>query len=302
MSTMRNLRHLDIRECHSLSHIPIGIGRLIHLQTLSMFIMGKKGGCGISELQGLNNLRGPLHIKGLENMKNSMDAEEANLIRKRNLDSLTLSWSRYIDDQTPIIQENASSEEVLEGLQPPATIKRLEIENYQGMKFPGWMEDLSLQNLVRVVLKDCQRCKHLPPLGHLPLLKFLELSRIDSVRHLGTVEFYSGGVDDLGKGGFTLLEDIVLEEMLNLEELLLNVAEGREVLRCLVSMKIKNCDKLTTLPLLPSLQRLELKTQNENIPDGLLQIQNLSALQDQLNFLSATTSSHCQVCLLGLGN
>ncbi|XP_042496364.1 putative disease resistance protein RGA4 [Macadamia integrifolia] len=276
LNTMSSLRHLDIEGCDLLRHMPTGIGRLIHLQTLSIFIVGKKSGCHISELQGLN-LGGNLYIKCLENVKNSMDAKEANLIRKRNLDSLTLSWSPNID------QENADDQEVLEGLQPPASIKGLTIERYQGMKFPSnWMEDLSLQNLVDVTLLNCQRCEQLPPLGHLPLLKYLFLSGMNSVRYLG-VEFDSG--DGLGQGLFPLLKDLVLSYMPSLEVLLLNVREGRKVLPSLVSMTIAKCDRLTTLPLLPSLQDLSLNTMEyENVLEGLLQNRNLPVLQ-KLSFL-----------------
>ncbi|XP_042486550.1 putative disease resistance protein RGA3 [Macadamia integrifolia] len=131
LSTMSSLRHLDICGCESLRQMPIGIGKLIHIQTLSMFIVGKKSGYRINELKGLN-LRGQLHIRDLENVKNSVDAKEANLMEKRNLNWLTLSWSPN-NDQTHI-QENA--EEVVEGLQPPTSIKILKMERYQGMKFP----------------------------------------------------------------------------------------------------------------------------------------------------------------------
>ncbi|KAJ4962940.1 hypothetical protein NE237_022879 [Protea cynaroides] len=271
MSSMSSLMHLNIDNCYRLSHMPIGIGRLRHLQTLSIFIVGMKSGCRISELQGLN-LKGQLHIKGLEKVKNSMDAKEANLIRMINLESLTLSWSSNTKTH---IQENAG--EVLEGLQPPASIQILRIENYHGMKFPCWMEDLRLQNLVRVELIDCKRCEHLPPLGHLPLLKHLSVSRMDSIRYLSE-EFYSG--DDLGRGIFPSLKNLKLEEMINLEELLLNVPQGRQVFRCLVSINIINCDKLANLPFLPSLQRVLLRTKNENVPEGLLQNRNLPVLQE----------------------
>ncbi|XP_042477687.1 putative disease resistance protein RGA4 [Macadamia integrifolia] len=184
------------------------------------------------------------------------------------------------NDQTHI-QENV--DEVVEGLQPPTSIKRLKMEGYQGMKFPRWMEDLSLQNLVDVELKDCSRCENFPPLGNLPFLKFLHVSGMDSVRYLLDVESDSG---DGSAKGFPLLEVLKLYNMLNLEELLLNVTRGREVVvfPCLVSMRIMNCDKLKTLPLLPSLKSLFLQTkESENIPEGLLQNRNLPVLES-LNF------------------
>ncbi|KAK5786634.1 hypothetical protein PVK06_041272 [Gossypium arboreum] len=56
-----NLTHLACCGCSSITHIPRGIGKLSSLETLSMFVMDKDGSFGdadLSELSGLNNLRG----------------------------------------------------------------------------------------------------------------------------------------------------------------------------------------------------------------------------------------------------
>ncbi|KAJ4979451.1 hypothetical protein NE237_010231 [Protea cynaroides] len=157
------------------------------------------------------------------------------------------------------------------------------------MKFPSWMEDLSLQILVRVELINCKRCHHLPSLGQMPLLKFLKITEMDYVRYLSD-ESYSG--DDLGRRIFPLLEKLYLEKMINLEDLLLNVPQRRQVFPCLVSMNIKNCDKLTTLPLLPSLQHLDLLNCNKLTTLPLLQsLQHLDLLNcDKLRTLSLLPS------------
>ncbi|KAL1060926.1 hypothetical protein V6Z11_D06G013600 [Gossypium hirsutum] len=88
---LKNLRYLDIRGCHTLTSMPVALGQLSFLRKLSIFILGKKDGCGIDELKELA-LEGELSIKGLTNVKSAMEAKMANLIKKHNLRSLSLSW------------------------------------------------------------------------------------------------------------------------------------------------------------------------------------------------------------------
>jgi hypothetical protein len=85
-----NLRHLGLEESNSLTHMPHGLGKLIALQTLSLYILGKKkshlskpkGGLGY--LDGLDELRGFLWIKGLEHSRSyPLEARAGNLERKR---------------------------------------------------------------------------------------------------------------------------------------------------------------------------------------------------------------------------
>ncbi|KAB2023362.1 hypothetical protein ES319_D06G013100v1 [Gossypium barbadense] len=80
---LKNLRYLDIRGCHTLTSMPVALGQLSFLRKLSIFILGKKDGCGIDELKELA-LEGELSIKGLTNVKSAMEAKKANLIKKHN--------------------------------------------------------------------------------------------------------------------------------------------------------------------------------------------------------------------------
>lgn len=81
------------------------------LRTLSMYVVGKKEGLLLAELEQLN-LRGDLYIKHLERVKSVMDAKEANMSSK-HLNQLLLSWDR---NEEFVSQENV--EEILEALQP----------------------------------------------------------------------------------------------------------------------------------------------------------------------------------------
>nr|CAD1828956.1 unnamed protein product [Ananas comosus var. bracteatus] len=75
--------------------MPRGIDKLVSLQELSVFVVGKHDHvehcASISELEHLK-LVGELEIKGLENVTSPVDAKAANLIEK-NLRSLKLEWN-----------------------------------------------------------------------------------------------------------------------------------------------------------------------------------------------------------------
>ncbi|TYH29661.1 hypothetical protein ES288_A01G029900v1, partial [Gossypium darwinii] len=80
---------------------------------------------------------------------------------------------------------------------------------YQGLKLPGWLTDL--RNLVLVELDRCKRCSHLPPLGELPLLRFLKIREMDVVECISS-EFYGNGVNP-----FSSLEGLDIDSMPVLE-------------------------------------------------------------------------------------
>ena len=165
-----------------LSYMPCGLGELIQLQTLPLFLVGnesdsgegkhKKRIGGVSELKFFNNLRGQLEIEGLLNAKAS-EAKEANLEGKQYLESLGLHWS--------------GSEESEEAAMKSIT-KELQVKHYEGVRFPNWMMNdglnLLLPNPVTITLRDCKRSQVLPPLGQLPSLKLLVLRDLDAVEYV----------------------------------------------------------------------------------------------------------------------
>ena len=73
--------------------MPPNIRKLNLLKTLCVFIVGSKLGYRLVELHDLQ-LGGKLEIKGLENVKSELDVEQANLLDKKNLHSLTLLWGK----------------------------------------------------------------------------------------------------------------------------------------------------------------------------------------------------------------
>ncbi|QCD90887.1 hypothetical protein DEO72_LG4g1848 [Vigna unguiculata] len=94
--TLMDLRHIVINGCPAIVKMPPKISKLRHLRTLSLFVVGSKSGCGLTELHSLK-LGGTLRIKGLDNVPNEWDAKQANLIGKKDLNILHLSWDGNVN-------------------------------------------------------------------------------------------------------------------------------------------------------------------------------------------------------------
>ena len=90
----------DIRELINLRHwendgyMPCGIGELTLLQSLPVFVVGGVG--RLSELKGLNNLKGELRIEKLENVRDVVvESREANLREKNTFGSWACNGGTY---------------------------------------------------------------------------------------------------------------------------------------------------------------------------------------------------------------
>ncbi|RVW93412.1 putative disease resistance protein RGA3 [Vitis vinifera] len=254
-----NLRHLENDWCRGLSHMPCGIGELTLLQSLSIFVVGNMGngrGVGrLSELKGLNNLRGELSIVNLENVRDAVvESREANLGEKQHIQSLRLIWKRSG------AQSGEDAESVLEGLQPHSNLKQLCVENYGGGRFPSWMMNGGLSSmlpkLTTVNLKGCSRCQTLPCFVRLPHLKSLQL------HHLEKVECMEEGSSE--GPFFPSLQKLSLNRMQKLKELWRRdlATLPPPSFPCLSQLEIKFCYLLASLelhssPLLSKLQIYE---------------------------------------------
>jgi hypothetical protein len=73
-----NLRHLDIIGT-KIKMMPLQMGRLKCIQTLTKFVVEKNSGLQIGELGELKNLEGAILISKLENVINLTDALKAKL-------------------------------------------------------------------------------------------------------------------------------------------------------------------------------------------------------------------------------
>ncbi|KAG6672986.1 hypothetical protein I3842_16G087000 [Carya illinoinensis] len=218
---MVNLRHLNIEGADSLEGMPMQIGKLTCLQTLSNL-----------ELGPLKRLRGTHCISRLENVIESKDAKDAELIKKIKISELWLKWSGHIDesgdssiDESGDIDESrdtTSDLEVLNGLQPHNALKELRITNYGGTRFPNWLTPPSFPHMVSLRLENCYKGTSLPPLGqNWPSLKNLWIEGMRNVKSVGS-EFCGGNLETLHFGDMEEWEHwSPCEEFPNLRELYL---------------------------------------------------------------------------------
>ncbi|KAL4279652.1 hypothetical protein GQ457_03G003650 [Hibiscus cannabinus] len=270
LKNLKNLKYLNLRGCHGLISMPVGLGQLTCLRTLSKFVVGKDRGGGIDELKELA-LEGELSITGLCNVKNSTEAKNANLIEKRNLRSLKLSWPS-IEFWNSSHHEHGNDEEVLDALQPHPSLKKLCINGYQGVRFPNWMMDLLLPNLVEIEL-HCKRCDQLPPLGKLRFLKVLRIWEMGALKCIDST-FYG----DM-ESSFPSLEVLTIKRAGCLEEwTTMNEGEHLPLLR---SLRISGCrPKLVKLPMLQSLKQLGVGDVNDTLLKSLMMnATNLTSLR-----------------------
>ncbi|TXG48517.1 hypothetical protein EZV62_024392 [Acer yangbiense] len=209
-------------------------------------------------------------------VENPRDAKEANLVGKRNLLQLSLSWRNDSD-----LQSQEDVEKVLEALKPYANLKQLNISGYKGSQFPSWMSDNILNNVVYINLTNCDKCSKLPPLTLLPCLRTLDLYNMSQVMYIDD-HFQGGGM----ARGFPSLKNLLIVNLPSLQRF--SREDGRELLPCLKSLDIDRCPKLT-LPHLPSVENLIVGNCNGVICGSISNLKNLISLEvnenDELNYL-----------------
>ncbi|KAJ0860883.1 putative virus X resistance protein-like, coiled-coil [Helianthus annuus] len=233
-SKLKKLQHFDVRNTPSLIEFPLGIGELKCLQTLTKIVIGGDGGFAITELKALNNLGGELSIGGLCKVQSEVDAHEAKLSLKR-LTKLELNWREGSQHGTP-------QKEVLEELKPGSEwLKELSIDSYMGTRFPEWVGDSSFRQLVHVSMRNCKNCTSLPPLGQLPSLKELYISRMPIVKFIGSE---LTGTNQLTVAAFPSLEILTFLDMQGWEVWSTNNEVFNAVFPCLQKLEIENCPKL----------------------------------------------------------
>ncbi|KAG9454839.1 hypothetical protein H6P81_007743 [Aristolochia fimbriata] len=267
---LTKLRNLKVDSELLRKSFPLGMGRLTSLQKLKYYPVGKEPGQGIGELKDLNDLHGELNILDIDNILSVEEAGAANLKGKLHIKQLQLQWNC---STSLSLRDGTVEAEVLEALHPPClSLKHLVLENYAGFWFPNWLGFTSFSCLVYVQLVNCKRCDILPPLGNLPCLKYLVIKQIEGIKHVG-LEFCG----NISSNAFPSLTKLEVEDMPNLEDwcaaregafpclndLSISFCPKLKELQVnfnnLKKLRVLVCDELTALPLLSSLEVLQLR-------------------------------------------
>ncbi|XP_057788016.1 putative disease resistance protein RGA3 isoform X2 [Salvia miltiorrhiza] len=254
IAKLTSLRHLNIKGCEALTHMPAKVGELLHLQTLPIYIVGRRPGDSIAQLEFLD-LRNELSIKSMENIRDSEEARKANMGEKKYLKSLKLQWgsgngskdnSSNPSHSFQPREDGDDVETILKHLEPHPHLKDLHVKGYPGRTFPDW----NLPNLTMVELINCRRCENLPNFGHLPFLETLHLQGMNSITHI-TEAFYGGVAEP-----FPSLKHLTVRDFPYLEEWS-SISNGAPFPR-LEELVLDRCPNLTVAPTFPSIRRLEL--------------------------------------------
>ncbi|PWA90643.1 NB-ARC domains-containing protein [Artemisia annua] len=240
---LKKLKHFDIRDTPLLKRMPLGIGELKSLQTLTKIIIGGDDGFALTELKYIKNLQGKISIKGLDRVQ----TREAYLSLKM-VTELELEWGNVFDGS----QKETLDKDVLDALNPRTDqLKKLEIVLYGGIDFPSWVGDPLFIRLTQVSLRDCKVCTSLPSLGRLPFLKELFIKGLDGLKVVGLEFLGTSGV------AFPSLELLCFEDMKGWTAW---STKSRVLFPCLRELRIMHCPNLVDISLeeVPSLRVLEI--------------------------------------------
>ncbi|KAL6136600.1 hypothetical protein ACLB2K_061895 [Fragaria x ananassa] len=296
MQNLINLRHLYVDKK---IEFPAGMFRgLTNLRTLSCFNVGEEMGCRIEELGGLNQLKGMLTIRNLENVRDEAEAKKAKL-EKKNVVELRLVFS------AARLTSDINDENVLEGLQPHTQLESLRIKGFMGDRFPSWMMSNNLKkgnliNLKKLVLVRCSKCGELPILGHLRYLRDVQIKGMDNLKRIGS-EIYGFEFATREKETIVLfpaLKTLSIEECPELIEWMeaptTTTTTKVEVFPCLEELTIDDCPSIGFIPIpysMASLRKLRIELCDELSSIDLTSSQCLPSLHElRIKFCSALSS------------
>uniref|UniRef100_A0A2N9F231 NB-ARC domain-containing protein n=1 Tax=Fagus sylvatica TaxID=28930 RepID=A0A2N9F231_FAGSY len=137
--------------------------------------------------------RGVLHIRGLRNVIDVCEAENAQLNKKIHLRGLVLIYGRLSEREDEKDRRMKNDVLILNALEPHPDLESLYLYFYLGTTvYPNWM--MSLTKLKTLVLLGFSKLECLPPLGQLPSLETLKIFMADSLKKSGKNGLESGGM------------------------------------------------------------------------------------------------------------
>ncbi|KAF3325261.1 disease resistance RPP13-like protein 1 [Carex littledalei] len=315
IGNLRNLVHFSCYGCEELSHVPHSIGNLRELRYLNFkntkveaipmelnnleklshlfgFVPYKNSLEGFSSLDGLELLSKliGLSLGGLERVSDRNIAERANLRSKNQLLGLFLRYTSLssAEQLSQTDEKKISTEDVLNELCPPRSLKGVLIEGYFGRCLPNWLNfGAVLPNLRDIDISECACFEVLPMLSQLPNLHRLVIRGAFSVERVGE-EFMQGDtkskdpivhkISGSARPAFPKLNYLYFKEMPNWKEWQWN--KGQPAMPKLKELFIQTCPELRSLPegLLLHATSLEfLKIKNV---DKLITVENIPSIKD----------------------
>uniref|UniRef100_A0ACD5YAI2 Uncharacterized protein n=1 Tax=Avena sativa TaxID=4498 RepID=A0ACD5YAI2_AVESA len=213
ISSLSSLEHLDLSHNIFLSYLPGSPGKLSNLHTLDLSgcirlkkiygWMGEIQSLKLNKCQGMESCVYAVHsddssssslvqlehvncqeleIRCLEKVKSMDEAQMIMMAEKRKVERLKLCWT--IGSQG---QGSVDGNALLGGLQPPESLKCLELHGYNGEILPSWWRKspCHLLHLVELTMEDFPRCRSIPPLlALLPNLQKIILRRMTGIRRI----------------------------------------------------------------------------------------------------------------------
>ncbi|XP_017979683.1 PREDICTED: disease resistance protein RGA2-like [Theobroma cacao] len=301
-----SLEYLNINSCNRLKYLPKGLGELTSLQRLDRFVVNcvednLSTAATLNELSNLD-LGNSFKIEHLEKVRNvELECKEANLKKKKRLQSLHLSWESF----SPTTVASEKDESLLNILEPHPNLKGLELSGYGGARFSSWLS--SLTNLVKLNIYRFWNCrdlppldhfsslkslflygsnalKHLPPLDHLSSLGSLSLSRLDALEYVA--DSFSLPCSTSREPFFPSLKKLLIHDCPNLKGWWKTKNENQRSIAelpcfpCLSELDILRCPNLASMPLFPSLDQ-----------DLMLHDTSIRPLQQTLKMMKMTEAS-----------
>ncbi|KAJ9158570.1 hypothetical protein P3X46_024139 [Hevea brasiliensis] len=228
----------------------------------------------------------------LQYVKNATsEFKAANLKEKQHLQTLRLSWKLgdpydNNSDSGPDDVEN-DEEMSLEELRPHLNLKWLIVFGCGRLLFPSWIS--SLTNLVELRIDNCKKCQHFPPLDQFPSLECL------TIEDLTDLEFIESGINCDNALFFPSLDKLWLENCPNLKGWRRDTSTPQLLqFHRLFYLEIRSCPKLTSLPLIPSVQHLGLINASKKSLEDILKMK-ISVSQ---SISSCTSISPSQLTIL----
>ncbi|CAM0878684.1 unnamed protein product [Alopecurus aequalis] len=174
--------------CTNIIQVPKGIGKLKFLTDLRGFPVGEgsddadvQDGLNLEELSSLAHIR-TLYLVKLERALHYRT--NTVLLEKKHLKVLVLEWTKH-GERSYSEEDVSNTENVFEQLIPPCNLEYLAISWFFGRRYPTWFGTTYLSSLIKLALSNIRSCVYLPPLGHLPNLKFLRIDGAYAVTKVG---------------------------------------------------------------------------------------------------------------------